>query len=116
MARYCPCPNPPGGHIVCEDDQFGMCAFVNGRQVGGCLSLPATLAVIANYDERNVSTVNWILSTLTGIGRSWTAPVSSAEVKLLSSGSYTNKSGQTVHFSLPAGLDLKVVERTTDMS
>jgi hypothetical protein len=93
-----------------------MCAYVDGQQVGGCLDLPATVAMIPDAEQRNLATVNWILSTLTGSGRDWNAPVSFENVHLLSSGSYTNRDGQLIRFSLPEGLNLNVVQVRTGMA
>ena len=41
MSNVCPCPNPPGGQIVCSADQLAICGFRDGKIVSGCFDKPA---------------------------------------------------------------------------
>ena len=109
MSKICPCPNPPGGHIVCEDNQFGMCGFHDGKRIGGCQNIPDAIARIEGRRERTIATVNWVLTELTGAHRSLRHEVESEELEILRSGSIT-RHGVVVRFSLPESIDLDDVE------
>ena len=109
MSKICPCPNPPGGQIVCEDNQFGMCGYQDGKRIGGCQNIPDAIALIKSRRERTLATVNWVLSQLTGENRSPGDEVGAEELEMLRSGS-TTRGSLTVRFSLPASIDLDDVE------
>lgn len=105
MSKICPCPHPPGGQIVCEDNQFAMCAFQDGKKIGGCLNIPDAIAIIGGRRERTTAVVNWVLSELTGMYRSAGDEVNESELEMLRSQSMA-RDGTVVHFSLPASIDL----------
>jgi len=44
MANSCECPTPPGGLVVCSDDQIAFCRVSDGQTVSGCISTPPDLA------------------------------------------------------------------------
>jgi hypothetical protein len=109
MAKQCPCPDPPGGYITCDDNQFGMCAYVDGERRSGCLNVPVSIDIIIDSSQRNLAVINWVLTTLTGVGRNWDAVVEDADTTLLASGEFVNSHGQLIRFSLPDSLDLAAV-------
>jgi hypothetical protein len=113
MPKQCPCPDPPGGAIVCEDHQFGMCAYHDGKKVGGCLDLPTTVAIITDDYERHLAAANWILTTLTGVGRNFDTPLDDESLRVLSLGEFVTSRGQLIRFSLPDDLDLQLARRAT---
>ena len=105
MPKICPCPQPPGGHIVCEDNQFGMCAYHDGKKVGGCINIPTTIAIIGEPENRQLAATNWVLSTLTGVGRNWDTPMDDESVRILKSGRFIHPDGTETRFSLPRFLE-----------
>src|ERR1700676_271967 len=109
MSKICPCPHPPGGHIVCEDNQFGMCAYKDGEKVGGCLNIPGAIMSIEDRQEGNLATTNWVLSELTVIQRDQYEQIYADVLEILRSGQYTNRQGHVVRFSLPEGINLDSV-------
>lgn len=108
MSKICPCPNPPGGYIICEDNQFGMCAYKDGKQVGGCQTPPGALVRIEDHQERNLALINWVLSVLSGEARSRDEQVSYSEREMLRSGKFTGEDGVVILFSLPNDIDLDI--------
>jgi hypothetical protein len=106
MSKICPCPNPPGGHIVCEDNQFGMCSYQSGKQIGGCKDIPSAIAKIMNTADRNLALVNWILGEITGQSRAPSTEVSEWELKMLRSGEIRFANGTHTRFTLPNEVDL----------
>jgi hypothetical protein len=108
MSKICPCPNPPGGHITCEDNQFGMCAYKDGKQVGGCQTPPSALITIDDRQERNLALINWVLSMLTGEAHVQDGQISYSEREMLRSGKFTGKDGVVILFSLPKDIDLDI--------
>ncbi len=109
MSKICPCPNPPGGQIVCEDNQFGMCGYEDGKRIGGCLNVPYAISKIEDRRQRTIATVNWILSELTGELRSATDELGPTQLDMLRSGMAT-RDGVVFHFNLPSTIDLDDVE------
>ena len=90
MSNICPCPNPPGGQIVCSDDQFAMCGFRNGTIISGCFDIPPVANLAA-----------WAVFMMTGVSRE----VTSDDIHMLQSGRYINPStGEVVTFRVPIGL------------
>jgi hypothetical protein len=112
VSKTFPCPNPPGGQMVCEDHQFGMCGYRKGQKVGGCLNRPSAVANIRPKYERNIATVNWILSELLGTSRASNRAISPLEHDMLRSGRFLTDSTD-VYFSLPEDLDLDDTQGTT---
>ncbi|HTC46512.1 MAG TPA: hypothetical protein VK722_04295 [Candidatus Aquilonibacter sp.] len=107
MSKVCYCPNPPGGQVVCEDRQLGMCAFRNGKKVGGCLDVPQNIATIEDQNEKNLAIVNWVLSQITGEPQAPNFAINYYQRQMLQSGRFTSPDGSiVVHFSLPEGIDL----------
>lgn len=106
MSKICPCPNPPGGHIVCEDNQFGMCGYRDGRRIGGCLNPPSAVTRLTNADERNLAMANWVLTALTGVQRARAETIWQEEISLLYAGEYVTPTGGVIRFNLPSDLDL----------
>ena|SRR5215831_3263406 len=108
MSKICPCPNPPGSYIVCEDNQFGMCAYKDGKQVGGCQTPPSALVRLEDRQERNVALINWVLSELSGEARVQDAEISYSEREMLRSGKFADKDGVIIFFRLPKDIDLDI--------
>lgn len=107
MSKICTCPSPPGGHIVCEDDQFGMCAWKDGKKVGGCLDVPRDVVRIEDSRARNIATLNWVLTKITGQVRAYDQTIDEGELKMLQSGEYATPDGKHVaRFMLPKDFDL----------
>jgi hypothetical protein len=110
MSRVCPCPNPPGGQIVCDDNQLAICGFRDGKVISGCFSIPANIIQVREDQERSIVLSNWVLSMLTGADRSPYANISPADFLMLSSGEFTTEGGDMVRFSLPNDLNLDTAQ------
>lgn len=39
MITSCPCPNPPGGGVICASNQFAYCHRINGALRSGCVAI-----------------------------------------------------------------------------
>ena len=88
MSHVCACPNPPGGQIVCSDDQLAICGFRDGQFVGGCFAVPA------------YNSMSWTLQTITGAHAA--AHTYDQAIAILKLGFYENPAtGEIVRFSLP---------------
>jgi len=108
MSRICNCPNPPGGQVICDNDQLAMCSFENGEVVSGCFSRPANLLTIPSLNVRVQAGRNWALSLVTGTRRAYDQPIQYDELALLRSGTYTHSgTGKIVNFTLPKDLDFE---------
>jgi hypothetical protein len=86
-----------------------MCAYQDGKQVGGCKDIPKTVANLKDDYKRNLALVNWILSQIMGSSRRPSEEVASNEIEMLQSGEYQTADGRVTHFSLPESLDLEIL-------
>ena len=105
MSNVCPCPNPPGGQIVCSTDQLAICGYRDGKIVSGCFDRPSEARQAATKSESDLIVANWSLSIITGVSRPFSQTLEDDDVQLLQSGEY--RSGATlIKFSLPEDLEL----------
>ena|ERR1043166_5251628 len=86
MSIVCPCPDPPGGQIICSDDQLAICGYRDGRIVSGCFDKP-----------RDTDLLRWALLMITGTQRN---VVTANEIRLLHAGRYESPGG-VLAFILP---------------
>ena len=94
MSHICPCPNPPGGQVVCSDDQLAMCGIRNGEIVSGCFDMP-----LWENDP-----VVWAVFQITNVRKS---VVTYGDVQMLRSERYGNLlTGDHIIFRLPIGFPL----------
>jgi hypothetical protein len=84
-----------------------MCAYRDGKKVGGCLNVPQNIARMRDRQERNLAVINWMLSELSGQRREHNEEVSSSEIEMLRSGEFTSEGGRVTLFSLPKDVELK---------
>lgn len=91
----CRCPTPPGGRVVCADNQMPMC-FVDadGNVHTGCFNRPRT-ALLAHQVE------NWILALVTDEPRNPDTTISSLDRIVLRAGFYERPDGTRVTFKIP---------------
>lgn len=101
MAKTCVCPSPPGGSIVCSDDQLAMCGYQNGQIVSGCFDPPPDIPALPTRDQRVTALNNWVLEKLTGEARSYTQQITAEEDATLRSGEHVTASGEKLSFVLP---------------
>lgn len=106
MSRSVPCPNPPGGHIVCDDHQLGVCSTQNGERVGGCISIPEDRTEIEDLQRRHVAITNWVLSVVLAQPRIIDQVIEDENVDLLRRGEYRQPNGNVLRFTLPVDIDL----------
>ena len=109
----CPCPNPPGGQVVCETDQLAICRIIKGAVQAECSSAPVALISITPTHHLRPPFpplpptlrdryFNWALSQITGSNRRLGDPISQADWNTLFTGTYFNPTtGETVKFILP---------------
>jgi hypothetical protein len=105
MSHICPCPNPPGGQIVCRVDQLAMCGFRDGKIVSGCFDKPSQVRQGKSEDEKNLIVANWSLSMITGISRPLLQSLDNEDLQVLQSGEYQRRA-TLIKFSLPRDLEL----------
>lgn len=101
MAKTCDCPMPPGGSIVCNDDQLAMCGYQNGQIVSGCFDPPQAIAALPTRNQRIVARNNWVLQEITGEHRSFDQRITPQENRILLSGEYVNARGERLSFVIP---------------
>jgi|SRR5215472_14123513 len=106
MTRACNCPEPPGGSIICNDDQLAVCSYQDGKIVAGCYDAPAAVNGMRIASERNRALSNWALQVITGKDRSLDQPITSSELSILNSGQYVNERGEQTTFVLPAKMSV----------
>ena len=95
MVNRCPCPNPPGGEVVCDDGDLAICRVVDGQAYSECVSPPRALT--ANQLS------HWVLEEVTGIKRPFDQLLSPADRRILQSGLYRDDArGLRVTFTLPS--------------
>ena len=107
MSNSCDCPNPPGGTVICSDDQLAVCGYVNGRIVSGCFDPPEHVSKL-QPQHVNIRVANWVLSVVTGEHRPSGQRITSQDVGILQSGKFTSLKGDSVSFSLPRDFELSV--------
>ncbi len=101
MSKKCPCANPPGGSLDCEDDQLGICGVIDGELIVGCFDPPPNVAEYRAQGHSNVMD-NWVLSRVTGIERSPRQAITYPERQILQTGRFIHPTtGETVRFSAP---------------
>jgi hypothetical protein len=111
MSNMCPCPNPPGGQIVCSADQLAICGFRDGSIVSGCFDKPLQARHAESKGEADLIVANWSLSMITGVSRPFLQSLGDEDLQLLQSGEY--RSGATlIKFSLPEDIELASAGRT----
>ena len=101
MAKTCGCPTPPGGSIICSDDQLAMCGYQDGQIVSGCFDPPSSIAAIATRGQRTTALNNWVLERITGQYRNLDQTITPQEDAILRSGEYFNSLGDKLSFVLP---------------
>jgi hypothetical protein len=112
MAKnICDCPKPPGGKAVCPAEQLAICRVVNGEPYTECVSPPGGRL----FNQPSALELQlWALSAVTRETRTWLTPPSDAEVQMLLTGEYHNKStGEVVMFSLPEHVKA-IIQSTRD--
>jgi len=108
MSNVCICPKPPGGKVICSDDQLAMCGYQNGEITSGCFDRPGAIHAIMDQKEKNLAVANWVLSKITGVDRSTYEPIEPGLVGLLRSGEYRDAvTGSVLRFGLPKDLELE---------
>ena len=104
MSHNCPCPNPPGGQIVCREDQLAICGFRDGKLISGCFDKPK--AAFLTEQDNFQFLANWAVTMITGEPRSRHNPLSFKELSILRSGRYQDdRTKSVIRFSLPPDLD-----------
>jgi hypothetical protein len=107
LSNICPCPNPPGGTIRCNDDQLAVCGYRDGQIVSGCFDRPDHVKSAEEENLKNLFLCNWILSFITGATRSRYAAIEDEDLALLRAGRYrTADTAETLKFSVPRDLDM----------
>ena len=96
----CPCPNPPGGKVVCEPHQLAICKIVNGELIQRCIDPIKT--------RSSKALVDWTINMITdkpNLNRSF----SNQDLLMLLKGEYTDDK-QSVKFNLPESISKSVLE------
>jgi hypothetical protein len=103
MSKTTPCSQPPGGTIVCNDDQLAICGVVDGKIVAGCFDPPASVMAFPEGQARETALANWAFEKVTGQVRNLRTELSGEEFDILASGKYENpKTGEQVSFTMPS--------------
>ena len=92
MSNRCNCPNPPGGVVICENNQMALCVIQHGEIIQRCINPP--------QQGTPVEIVNWTLVKIMSEKRALSKPVEQYLVTMLKSGSYRSDK-RNVTFSLP---------------
>lgn len=91
----CDCPRPPGGRVVCSDEQLAMCVVDDfGNVETGCLDRPKTVLTSEHFE-------NWILESVMGLSRSPDATIRDVDREVLRAGTYIRRDGSRVTFRVP---------------
>lgn len=100
----CECPNPPGGRVVCRQDQLAICRVRDGRVESECIDPPS--GDFGRTDkQRNTAVRNWALSVITDTERTSYHIFTAQDHSILSEGTYFNRdTGELVTFSLPISM------------
>ncbi len=96
----CPCPNPPGGKVICEPHQLAICKIVDGELIQRCLD------PISTRSSKNL--IDWTINKITDKptqGRH----ISNQDLLMLLKGEYTDDK-LTVKFNLPESISKSVLE------
>ena len=83
----CNCPVPPGGVVVCEENQLAICRVVGGRMASECHDRPTP--------SGNLEFSNWVLSKVTDTWRDPRQLLSPVDLDILANGRYDDPSTQT---------------------
>lgn len=108
--NVCDCPKPPGGRVVCRQNQLAICRWNDGEVESACIDPPLSASGLS--DKRGNTVIrNWALSVITGAERTSDQILTAEDHGILSEGRYHNKeTGQIVTFSLPEDLRAKTAE------
>ena len=101
MPIVCPCANPPGGTITCNDNQLAICGTRDGQIVAGCFDPPATISDAVTPLDRIIVTANWTLSLVTGKVRDDHQELSAEDRAIFNAGVYKNEKGEEIRFTVP---------------
>ena len=101
-------PKPPGGQLVCSDDQLAIVEVRNGEVFAECHSQPPSILRVAPSD-RPVAILNWALSKITGERRPTSQILTHQDQQILESERFVYmdpKSGYmiVVEFKLPVAV------------
>lgn len=96
-AQTVQCPNPPGGTVTCEAQQFPICRVENGEVRASCKNVPQHL--------RSVDLELWILKALTGREFSKAELDSEQYQKVLRDGKLV-EGGKTATFRVPVSSEM----------
>lgn len=107
MARknICNCPNPPGGQVVCEENQMAICIVQNGQSTYQCLSPISDISPIVQ--------INWALTQITGYARNYYSKIENKDLIMLIDGFY-RRQNEMVSFHLPEYIEIAVYKILTD--
>ena len=96
----CPCPNPPGGKVICEANQLAICKIVDGKLIQRCLN-PISTRISKDL-------INWTINKITD-KPTQSRQVSNQDLLMLLKGEYTDDK-QTVKFNLPESISKSVLD------
>lgn len=105
MANKKKIPNPPGGELVCSDNQMPIVKVRNGEVFAECHSEPDKATIAWSNDNPDIF-INWALSVIKNDKeRMLNSNVAPRDYELLSSGEYSyiddNYIEVVVRFKLP---------------
>ena len=97
MPNRCNCPQPPGGIVICENNQMALCIIKDGEAIQRCINPPQNRY---NIEYTPVELINWALEIITDQPRLKAELVEPYFVEILKSGRYQSNKN-IVTFSLP---------------
>jgi hypothetical protein len=101
-------PKPPGGQLVCSDDQLAIVEVRNGEVFAECHSQPSKIQSV-DPSVRPIAILNWSLSRITGERRSENQILTFQDQQILENERFVyidRKNGYTitVEFKLPVAV------------
>lgn len=110
MSNICNCPKPPGGQVVCENNQLALCIIENGEVILRCMNPPQN-RFYQQYNSLNL--VNWTLESITSQHRELEQYVEIQELNMLKTG-YFEDFRKKVNFTLTRRLLMAIFEVEND--